>query len=97
MQILKDTGINWRERKLINRLYVDRCVKVGLDQRETRSMKIGRGVRQGCCLSLILFDLYSEYLISEAVEGFGDFRVGQVMRTVKYADDLVFQDCQMMT
>ena len=53
-------------------------------------MKIGRGVRQDCCLSPILFNVYSEYLTKEALEGFGDFKIGgQVIRTVKYADELV--------
>jgi hypothetical protein len=33
--------------------------------------------------------LYSEYLNKEAVERFGDFKIGQVIRTLKYADDLV--------
>jgi hypothetical protein len=61
-----------------------------LDQGETKNVKIRRGVRQGCCLSPILFNLYSEYLTKEALEGFGDFKTGgQVIRTVKYADDLV--------
>jgi hypothetical protein len=36
-----------------------------------------------------LFNEYSEYLTTEALEGFGDFKIGEVMRTVKYADDLV--------
>jgi hypothetical protein len=39
-----------------------------------RSVKIGRGLRQGCCLSPIPFNVYSEYLTVEALEGFGDFR-----------------------
>jgi hypothetical protein len=53
-------------------------------------VKIGRGVRQGYCLSPILFNLYSECLSKEALEGFGDFIVGgQIIHTVKYADDLV--------
>jgi len=53
-------------------------------------VKIGRGVRQECCLSLILFNLYSECLTKEALEGFGDFKMdGQIIHTVKYADDLV--------
>jgi hypothetical protein len=36
------------------------------------------------------FNLYSEYLTKEALEGFGDFNIGgQIIHTVKYADDLV--------
>jgi hypothetical protein len=53
-------------------------------------VKIGRGVRQGCCLSPVLFNLYSECLTKEALEGFGDLKIGgQIIHTVKYADDLV--------
>jgi hypothetical protein len=41
-------------------------------------------------LSPMLFKLYSEYLTKEALEGFGDFKIGgQVICTVKYVDDLV--------
>ena len=73
MQILKRTGIDWRESRLTSRLYMDQRVKVRLDQGETRSVQIGRGVRQGCCLSPILFNLYSECLTKEALDGLGDF------------------------
>jgi len=65
-------------------------VKVRLNRVETRSVKIGRGVRQGYCLSPILFNLHSECITKEAVEGFGDFKIrGHIIHTVKYADDLV--------
>ena len=65
-------------------------VKVRLNRRETRSLKIGRGVTQGCCSSPILFNLYSEYLTKEALDGLGDLKTGgQIIHTVKYADDLV--------
>jgi hypothetical protein len=41
-------------------------------------------------LSPILFNLYSEDLTKEVVEGFGDFRIGRKgICTVKYADELV--------
>jgi hypothetical protein len=90
MQILKRTGIDWCERRLISKHYMNQSVKLKLDQWETRSVKIGRGVRQACCMSPILFNLYSNYLTNEALEGFGDFKTGgQVICTVKYADDLV--------
>ena len=90
MQILKRTGIDWRERRLISKTYMDQRDKVRLDREETRSVQIGRGVRQGCCLSPILFNLYSEYLTKEALDGLEDFNFGgQIVQTVKYADKLV--------
>jgi hypothetical protein len=36
-------------------------------------------------MSQILFNLYSEFRTKEALDGFG----GQIIQTVKYADDLV--------
>jgi len=44
IQILKRTGIDWRERRLISKLYTEHKVQVRLDQGETRSVKIGREV-----------------------------------------------------
>jgi hypothetical protein len=68
---------------------MEQSVKVLLDQGEMRTVKIGR-VRQGCCLSPILFNLHSKSLTKEAIEGFGDFKIGgQEIHPVKYADDLV--------
>ena len=55
-------------------------------------MQIGRGARQGCCLSPILFNFYSECLTKEALDGLGDFNIGgQIIQIVKYADDLVLK------
>jgi hypothetical protein len=89
MQILKGTGIVWRERRLISNLYMAQSVKVRLNCGETISLKIGRGVRQGCRLSPVLFNLYSECLTKEALEGFEDFKIGgQFIHIVKYEDDL---------
>ena len=90
MQILKKIGTDWRERRLISNMYMAQSVKVRLNRGEKRSVKIGKGVRQKCCLSPILFPLYSEYLTKEALERLGDFKIGgQISHTVKYADDLV--------
>jgi len=60
------------------------------EPRGTRGVKIGSGVRQECCLSPILFSSYSKCLTKEALEGFGDFKIGgQIIYTEKYADDLI--------
>ena len=41
-------------------------------------------------MSPILFNLYSECLTKEALDGLGDFNIeGKIIQTVKYADDLV--------
>jgi hypothetical protein len=40
-------------------------------------------------LLLILFNIYGQYITKEALEGFGDFRIGgQVIRNAKYAEKL---------
>jgi len=53
-------------------------------------VEIGKGVRKECCLSPILFNFYSKCLTKEALDGLGDFNIGgQIIQTLKYADDLV--------
>ena len=90
MQILKNTSINWRERILIVKLYMDQCVEVLLDQQVTRSVKTGRGVKKGCCLSPLLLNVYGKYFTKDDLEGFDVFRrIRQVICSVIYADDLV--------
>jgi hypothetical protein len=90
MQILKVSVTDWHERRLINNFYMAQSVKIRLNRGETRSVKTGRGVGQGCCLSPILLNLYNECLTKEALEGFGDFKIGwQIIHIVKYAYDFV--------
>jgi len=67
---------------------MDQNVIVQLNQTDLRSVKIESGVRQGCCLSLIMFKLCNGCLTKEAHKGFGGFKTGQMISTVKCADDL---------
>jgi hypothetical protein len=87
MQILKGTGIDWCERRLIKKLYMNQRLKYNWTEKRQKSVKTGRGVRQRCCLSPIPFNLLGEYLIKKALKGFGDFKIGgQVICTVKYPE-----------
>jgi hypothetical protein len=81
-------GIDCHERRLISKLYMDESVKIRLEQRKTRSVKIGSQTRMMFVTDFI--QIYSEYLTKKALDGFGISEVGgQVTRCVKYADDPV--------
>ena len=63
-------------------------VKTWLTHGETDSLTIGKGVRQGCCMLPILFNLYRECLMKESLTEVGDFKIGgRIINKVKFADD----------
>ena len=49
--------------------------KLRLDHGGTNRVKLGRKLGQGCCLSPILFNLYSSYFTKESIKGFTDVKV----------------------
>jgi hypothetical protein len=86
MENLKETGIDWRERRLISKLYTR--IRV-LYTTGPRGVKIGIGVRQRLCLWPTPSIFYSEHLTKEALEGLHDFKIGgKVIRATKYAGEL---------
>src|SRR5688572_26839360 len=64
-------------------------VKIRIDGEYSEPGKIGRGVRQGCPLSPILFNIYIEEIIRETLEDMEEgIKVGgRMVKALRFADD----------
>src|SRR5438132_12092966 len=69
LNILREIGVDWRDRRLIMNLYLNQQAVVRIQQEYSDEGEIGRGVRQGCSLSPLLFNIYAEAIMVEAMEG----------------------------
>ena len=63
MKILKEMGIPDHLTFLLRNLYAGQEITVRTGHGTTDWFQIGKGVHQGCLLSLFLFNLYSEYIV----------------------------------
>src|SRR3984885_1819812 len=68
LHALRKMGVDWRDRRLIGNLYMGQRVKIRIDGEYSEPGKVGRGVRQGFPLSPLLFNIYIEELVGEALE-----------------------------
>ena len=64
-KILKEMGIPDHLTCLLRNLYVGQEATVRTEHGTTGWFQIGKGICQGCTLSLSLFNLYVEYIIRE--------------------------------
>lgn len=87
---LKEIGINGRMHRMIASIYEDTRAEVQIGGNLTRSFKTKQGVRQGCALSSLLFDLYIEDLDKEweKRDQGGVVIGGCKIKVLKYADDV---------
>ena len=69
LEMLRNIGVNWRERQLIRNLYMGQRVKLRLNQEKPDIVKIVRGFRQGCCMSSILFNLLKVKSVAYSSQG----------------------------
>ena len=92
-KILKEMGIPDHLTCLLRYLYAGQEAAVRNRHGTTDWFQIGKGVRQGCILSLCLFNLYAEYFmqnmrLDEAQAGIKI--VGRNINNLRYADDTTF-------
>src|SRR6476469_2982939 len=87
--VLQRIGVDWRDRRMISELYMNQKAVVRNAGGESDSGIIGRGVRQECPLSPLLFSIYVETMMKEALENVEEgIRVGsELIKDVKYADE----------
>ena len=65
---LKRLGMNDRERETIERYYVGNEIKLKIGQTESKWVKNNVGVRQGCTMSPVLFNVFIEELLERLID-----------------------------
>ena len=90
-KILQEMGTPDHRTCLLRNLYAGQEATVRTGHGTTDSFQIGKGVRQGCILSLCLFNLYVEYIMRNA--GLKDTQAG--IKIARKNDISVSSDMQM--
>ena len=87
--VLKEAGVPNHLVLIIRNLYETGYGTVKLGNRKSSSFKFEKGVRQGCVISPILHNIYGEYIMRKALEGWeGGMKIGGMkVSNLRYADD----------
>lgn len=90
-QLLVSKNIDLDDVRIIDDLYWGQRANTKVENQLTEEIEIRRGVRQGCILSPLLFNLYSEAILKETLEeeSVGLVINGEVVNNMRYADDTV--------
>ena len=89
IECLKTTDIDQSDIALIANLYWEQDTQIRIGNDMSESLKIKRGVRQGCVLSPSLFNLYMENIFRQIDELPGVKIGGRNINNLRYADDTV--------
>lgn len=83
--------IDIRDIRIISNLYYGQKATIRIEDMTSEEVEIQRGVRQGCILSPILFNVYSEDIIKGALDSqdIGIKINGITINNLRYADDTV--------
>ena len=87
--ILRDMGVPVHLIVLLRRLYTNQEATVRTEFGETDNIDIGKGVRQGCSLSPLLFNIYADDIMREDLEESekGISIGGRMVTKLRNADD----------
>lgn len=90
IEILKATGIDRGEILIISNFYWQQIVQVKLEGVTSEAVRLRTDIRQGCVLSPLLFNIYSEAIFKEALDCYWwNKNKWQETINLRYADDTV--------
>lgn len=107
IEVLMKVNTDGKDLRIIRNLYYNQTANVRVGKNVTEEVEIKRGVRQGCLLSPMLFNIYSEFIFKEALEHVNcgvqieDENGRHIINNLRYADDTVLiannqQDLQLL-
>ncbi|XKL65583.1 hypothetical protein PGB90_009003 [Kerria lacca] len=86
--MLKEIGVKYKDRRVKWNLYKEQKAEIKVEDKMGEA-RIRKGVRQGCSLSPILFNLFIEKVIEKMNERRSGVSIhGQKVRTIRFADDI---------
>lgn len=91
INILTGMDIDYRDIRIVSNLYWGQTAKIKIENELSEDINIRKGVRQGCVLSPMLFNIYSESIFRETLseDPAGIVVNGKTINNIRYADDTV--------
>jgi hypothetical protein len=91
VESLRELQLDNNNMRVIQNLYWNQTAAVNIGGTTSEAVRIERGVRQGCVLSPLLFNVYSNKIFQRATEDRqeGININGEIINNLRYADDTV--------
>ena len=89
IKCLKDIGLDGKDIRVITNLYWHQQAAIRVENDISEYTPIQRGVRQGCVLSPILFNIYTELIFRQFEDLSGTSIGGRNISNLRYVDDTV--------
>lgn len=92
-QTLRGKNVKEKWINLVKRLYVKDCARIKIGNKITNTIQISKGLKQGCCLSPLLFNIYVDAALenwNRKCAGMG-IKIGDknTLHSLLYADDQI--------
>ena len=88
-KLLKEMGITDHLTRLLRNLYAGHTVRIGPGKMDW--FQIGKGVHQGCILSLYLFNFHAEYIMRNARLDEAEAEINYI-NNLRHIDDITFME-----